>query len=160
MAGKGRRPEDRAFEPRPFIDDRADCLLVGVAVAPQRLGRRLERSPHHHRASIVERMAEHRGRLQPFESMRREGQRPPEWRRDAERMNRRADVVREAGQRQFGGPRAAADGMVGFEDDDLASGLGQHDRRTQSVGPRTDDDGINHQCDGTGTRGSGLGARD
>ena len=90
--GTVERPEHRPLEPRPVVDDRADRLPV----ARRRLVRApatvvVERSLHHHGAAIVERMGEHRGRLDPLQAVRRERQRPPERRRDArtdERPNR------------------------------------------------------------------------
>ncbi len=145
MAGKGRRSEHRALEPRPVVDDRADRLPVGVARRAPALGRSPRAiappAPRCHRRTdgrASRTAAIHSSPCAASGSVRQNGD------AIAERMNGRADVVDEAGQRQFGRAHAAADGLVGLEDDDLASGLRQHDGRAQAVRPRTDDDGVNH----------------
>ncbi len=48
-------------------------------------------------------------------------------------MNRGADVVGKAGKGELGGAAAAADGVGGLEDDDLAAGSCDLDGRGQAV---------------------------
>ena len=48
--------------------------------------------------------------------------------------------MNEAGEGQFGRPTTAADGVVRFEDDNLAPGPGNDDGRREAVRPRADDD--------------------
>ena len=72
-------------------------------------------------------------------------ERPKERGRQAERMNRGADVVDEAGQRQLGRPQAAAELLGGLVDLHLQPRLGQRDRRRQTVRPGADDDGAFHR---------------
>jgi len=57
-------------------------------------------------------------------------------------MDRRADVVAEAGQRQLRGARPAADRVPRFEDEDRASRLGEGDGGGQPVRAGADDDGV------------------
>jgi len=59
-----------------------------------------------HDAAIVERMGDGRIRMDPFETVALETERPEEGRGDGGRVDRRAGVVDETGQRQF--RRAAA----------------------------------------------------
>ena len=63
-------------------------------------------------------------------------------RQTRERMDRRADVVTEAGQRQLGGPRAASDRVACFDDEDRASGLRKRDGGGEPVRAGADDDGV------------------
>jgi hypothetical protein len=57
-------------------------------------------------------------------------------------MDRRADVVDEARQRQLGGANAAADGLLGFPHEHASARPGQRDGASEPVRPRTDDDGV------------------
>jgi hypothetical protein len=80
--------------------------------------------------------------MHPLEAVLSEGERRPDGRRHAERVDGRADVVDEAGQGQLGRADPTT-GLLGpFEDDDRATGTGQRDRRRQPVGPGADDDRI------------------
>jgi len=84
-------------------------------------------------------MGERRQRFDPVDA---EVERVEEWRRGRERMDRRADVVTEAGQRQLGGPRAASDRVACFDDEDRASGLRKRDGGGEPVRAGADDDGV------------------
>jgi hypothetical protein len=57
-------------------------------------------------------------------------------------VDRGADVVAEAGQRELGRARAAADGVLRLEDEDRAAGLREGDRGRQPVRAGADDDGV------------------
>jgi hypothetical protein len=57
-------------------------------------------------------------------------------------MNRRADVVPEAGERQLGGTRPAADRVLRLENEDGAPRLRECDRGSEAVRPGADDDGV------------------
>jgi hypothetical protein len=89
--------------------------------------------------AVVERMRERGGRLDPVDV---ELERPEERRRDAERVDGRADVVPEAGERELGRARAAADAVLRLEDEDRASGLRESDRGGKPVRAGADDDGV------------------
>jgi hypothetical protein len=147
MPWKTDRPEHGALEPRPVLDHRAYHPQIGVAIRPQRRGGSVERSFHENGAGIVERTADHDGRHDPFQPVRRERKAPPERRRNREQMNGRADVVNKAGEGELGRPYSAADGLFRLEHHDLASGSGKDDGRAQTVRPRTDDNRIRHSYD-------------
>ena len=133
MAWRARWPEHIRFDLGPRVDDRPDQPPVGGRVILQ-LGRRaLDRSMNDGARPIVEGVREHRSRLDPFEAVRFERQRAKERRLGRERMNRRADVVHEARQSQLCRANAAAEGRLGFENDDLAAGLRDDDRRGEAV---------------------------
>jgi hypothetical protein len=83
--------------------------------------------------SVVERMCQHRRRLDPLEPMCGERQRPEQRRRHRERMNGRADVVDEARERELCRASAAAGESIRFEDDDLSAGLRDDDRGRETV---------------------------
>src|SRR5262249_12980588 len=61
---------------------------------------------------------------------------------DRHRVDRGAEIVLEAGQRQLSRASAAAKSRLSFEDDDRAALLGNCDRRGQAVGARADDEGV------------------
>ena len=59
-----------------------------------------------------------------------------------EGVYRGADVVGEAGQRELGGAKAAADGGLRLAKHGLEPGLGERDGGGETVGSRADDDGV------------------
>src|SRR5581483_7268553 len=61
--------------------------------------------------------------------------------RAAERVDRGADVVAEAGKRELLGAHAAADRRLRFVDEDVESGARKGDRSGKTVRPGSDDDG-------------------
>src|SRR6202171_76692 len=71
-------------------------------------------------------------------------------------MHGRTDVVNEAGQRELGRPRSAADGLFRLEHHDLVSGRREDDGRAQTVGPRTDYNRINHSYDENNSTDAGV----
>jgi hypothetical protein len=157
MARDRRWTEDRARQRWPVGDDRADQPFICVAVAAETRRRFVNRTNAHGCVAGVERMRDHDRRFDPFESVRRQGQRFPERGLDGEWMNGGADVVREPRKRQLRGARAAADAVVGFEHHDPAPGLRQDDGGAQAVWSGTDDDGISHAyTNDTAVRPEGL----
>jgi hypothetical protein len=57
-------------------------------------------------------------------------------------MHGGTDVVAEAGQRQLGRARAAANRLLRFEDQYRPAGLGERDCGGEPVGPGSDDDRV------------------
>jgi hypothetical protein len=57
-------------------------------------------------------------------------------------VNRRADVVPKAGQRQLGCARPAADRLLSLEYEDRPARLSQRDRSGETVRPSADDDRV------------------
>ena len=133
MRRPSNRPQNGALDARPRVNDRSDQAPVGGGVAAQPGGGLLHRSVNHRASAIVERMRQHRGRLDPFKPVQREGQSAEEGRSAGERMDGGADVVNEAGQRQFGGSRAAANHRLRLEHGHFAASLRDGDRRGQAV---------------------------
>jgi hypothetical protein len=121
---------------------RAEQVAVGASVGAEAAGRLGHRAGHHRRPAAVEGMRElHLG----------EGQRDPalgqaealeERGGHRQRVGGRADVVPEAGQRQFLGPAAAADGRRALDDLHRDSGGGQGNRGREPVGPAAHDDRV------------------
>jgi len=65
-----------------------------------------------------------------------------EWRRQDQRVDRRADIVPESRQGQFSSASAPADRRLTFEDANRSSGLRERDRGCEPVRPGADDDGV------------------
>ncbi len=105
--------------------------------APSEAAVSLDAAHEERRLVVVERMRHARRRLEPvhveLERLEADG-RPPE------RMDRRAHVVPEPGQRQLVGAHAAADPVGRLVHDHVEAGAGERDRRGEPVRPRTDDD--------------------
>ena len=106
-----RRAPARPRRARPRPGRTAPCRPTPVAPAvaePARGG--LERLLEHGRRAAVERMRERRRRAGPTRGRTRaSGSDAEEGRGERERMHGGADVVHEAGQRELGGPEAAAE---------------------------------------------------
>jgi nucleoside-diphosphate-sugar epimerase len=83
-------------------------------------------------------MRERCGSLHPFETVLFELQFAKDRREHAHRMNRRADIVAKAGQREFCGAATAADCFVRFEDKHGKSRPCEDDRRGEAVRPCAD----------------------
>ena len=89
-------------------------------------------------------MGERRRRVHPLDAVALERHRAHERRRGRERVDRRADVVDETGQRQLGRAAAAADRLLTLEHADRKPGAGKDDRRAEPIRPRADDGRIRH----------------
>jgi hypothetical protein len=94
---------------------------------------------HHNRRAVVQRVRQrgrrlHHGQieLEPTE----------EWRRRDQRVDRRADIVPEPGQRQLSSASAPADRRLTFENANRSSRLRECDRSREPVRPGADDDGV------------------
>jgi hypothetical protein len=77
-------------------------------------------------------------RLDPIEAIPSEWQRAEERRGSGERMDRRADIVNEARQRQICRAHAAANRRLRFIDDNLSSRLTDDDRSSEAIGAGAD----------------------
>ena len=94
------------------------------------------------RGAAVERVGQRDRRVAPAHTVLGERQVTQRRRAEAERVDRRADVVAEARLGQLGGAAATARRRGRLEHDDSATGLGHRDRRDEAVGPGADDDGV------------------
>jgi hypothetical protein len=84
-------------------------------------------------------MSKRSGRLDQVEL---ELQRAEERGGEERRMNRGADVVAKAGERQLRGARPAADRLLRFDDADRTPCLGERDRGGEAVRPSPDYDRV------------------
>src|SRR5689334_17542343 len=80
--------------------------------------------------------------LNPMEPVFFQFELAKEWRADCQRMDCGAKVVSKAGQRNFRGTRAAADRVVGLDDEDRESLLCEPHGSRQAVRAGTDHDCI------------------
>src|SRR5262245_31291779 len=71
-----------------------------------------------------------------------QGQGAEKRRRHPERMDGRTDVMHKAGERQGGGARPTADGVLGLVDPHRTPGARQGNGRSQTIGTGTDHNGI------------------
>ena len=89
-------------------------------------------------------MADRHGGRRPSEAALRQVDRLEERRDAAERVDRRAAVVDEAGQRQLLRPEPAADAVRHLDDIHRMTGPGEADRCGEPVGAAPDDDRVRH----------------
>ncbi len=122
---------------------------VAPCVNPERGGRVGDGADEQRGAPVVERVRESRRRLDPLDAVLLERHRAQERRGDGERMDRRADVVDEARQRQLGRPAAAAERFLGLQHPHRQPGPGEMDCRGEAVRPRPDDNRIRHLPEAT-----------
>ena len=85
------------------------------------------------------RVGERRGGVGPSEPMLGEGEAAEGGRTDGERMDGRAQVVVEPGERQLRGPRSSPDCALGFENGDGKPRASENDSSGETVGPGTRD---------------------
>jgi hypothetical protein len=135
----GDRLHQLAFEFVPAGDERFDESPKCIGVCAQLRRSLLERAPCEHGRSVVERVRDRRGRLDQIEL---ELQRAEKRGGRDRRVDRRADVVAETGERQLGCACPAADRLPGFDDADGAPGLSERDRGGEAVRPGPDDDRV------------------
>jgi hypothetical protein len=139
------RPENPRLERLPRFDDRPHEPAVRRPVGAQPGGGLPDRALEEDGASVLERMREGGGRLDQLEPVLRQRERAEEGRAGNERMDRRAVVVDEAGQRQLAGAEAAADLLRRLEHAHAEPGAGERDRGREPVRPRADDVGVRAQ---------------
>ena len=137
-----KRPEDLPLELRPVRGKAADEPSVGVCVATKPRRGCLDRALDDGRGAVIERMHDLGGRKDPLEPVLLERQRPEERGGRPEWVNRRAEVVDVARQRQLRRARAASDRVVRLADQNRKSPLGERDRGGETVRPRSDDDRV------------------
>ena len=96
VRGNVERPEEVLEQRLGIAGERCEESPPASVVLAQRRHLRVRRALEQRCGPVVERMRERRGRLDPLDAVLRERQRAEERRRDAERVDRRADVVHEA----------------------------------------------------------------
>src|SRR5215469_8132225 len=80
--------------------------------------------------------------LYPVQAILIQRQRAEDGGRKSQRMDGGTDIVPVPWESQLLGASAAADGLVGFVDDDRMASARQSDRGGETVGPRADNHGI------------------
>ena len=142
MARETQRAEHLPQHVAPIGSQRSHQPPVGSRVAAQLGGGRCHRALHQDRAAVIQRMRDGGGREDPLETVVRQWEIPKERRCHAERMDRRANVMHEAGQRQLGRACPPADRLFAFNHQHRAPGARQGDGRSQPVGTGADDNGV------------------
>ena len=94
------------------------------------------------RGFIIERMRQRNFRFDPTQAEAFERQSFEKWRTRCQRMNRRANVVNESGQGQFGGACPATDGRVRFENKNGKPRSRECDRGRQTIRAGADYDRV------------------
>ena len=102
----------------------------------------LHRAFDDYRRTIIKRVREWRIGLNKRQSMLSERQRAEKRRGKRERHHRSANIMDKSRQREFRRTHPAANGWLGFEDQHRLPGLCERNRRRETVGPRTNDYGI------------------
>ena len=95
MARESQRAQDVDAELVPGPHERVEQLAVGCRVGPETVGRSLDRAFHDYGRAVIERVRQRCGRMDPFQAMVGQRQRGKEGRARRQRMDRRADVVKE-----------------------------------------------------------------
>jgi hypothetical protein len=133
------RPEQLVLELVPAADQGPEEVEVGVAVPSELRCRVLERTRDERGRPVVQRMSDRGGRLDQVDF---ESERAEERGGDENRVNRGADIVLKAGERQLSGARPAADRLLRLDDAYRAPGLSQRDRGSKAVRPCSNNDRV------------------
>ena len=139
--------------------ERRHQLPVAQGVLAERRRCLVDGANDERRRPVVEGMSERCWRLDPLDAVLGERHRAHERRGDPERVDRRADVVHEPGQRQLRRAAAAADRLLGFQHSHGQAGAGQHDRRAETVRTRADDNRFRHSREASRTVPGSAAAR-
>src|SRR5205085_6255195 len=140
-----RQPEQNGADAE--ARDTLDRLPRVCAAAGKERARPAECAAAREIDTVVERVRHARGRVDPVDAETAEDRR-----RARERVDRRADVMPEAGKRQLLGAETAAAPLCSLVDDNVEAGTRELDRRREAVRPRADD-----YCASQLSRGSGSG---
>ena len=129
------RSEQCRLELFPPGADPSQQAVVRLCVRPQLCGGLVDRACDHNGGSVVERMGQGGRRLDHLEPVFRERKLSEEGRARDERMNRRADVVHESGQRQLRRAHASAERVLRLAYDEAPAGASEGDGRCKPVRP-------------------------
>ena len=136
------RLQDLVGEVGPRLHEGPGEGRVGLAVHAQPLRRPLNRLVKRRRVPVRDRLGHRDVRADPRQPVLFEGERLEERRGRPEGVDRRADVVDEAGPRQLRRARGAARRGVPLQHEHAAARLRHPDRGGQPVRPGADDDGV------------------
>ena len=127
---------------RPALHQRPHQPAIRARVPSQPRSRGVHRTFQHDRRSVIQRVGQRQRRVYPLKAVALQGQVAEEGRGEGQRVDGRTDIVSEAGQRQLGCARPAADRGRGFDHPHRPAGARQRHRRRQPVRPCADDDGV------------------
>ncbi len=142
MAWEAQRSEDRIGDRIPTADERSHQPPVRPGIPAERRAGRADRTFEHRGRAVVERVRQGGRWMNPPEAMLVQRQGSEKRRATTERMDRRADVVNETGQRQLGRAHSPTDSIPRFEHQHPLARARQGDRGRQAVGPCADHDRI------------------
>ena len=145
MAGEPQHRSERVGEQllEPSCQGRDDAA-IRRRVRAEPVCRFFHRADHRHRGPVGQGVRELDLRVDPLEAVFRETELGEEGRGRRHRMDRRADVVQEAGQGQFRAASAAADGRLRFVDVHAEAGACQLDGSGEPVRTAPHDYGVGH----------------
>ena len=128
------RLEKFARQRLPRADERVEESPVSPGVGGcEPGGRGFQRAVAGGGGAVIERVGEGDRRMNPLQPVALQPERLKEGRPGGERMDGRAAVVPDAGQRERFGGSAAADGALRLAQRDAPAGLREHDRGRQAV---------------------------
>ena len=138
MARKVKRRQHFVTQARPGFDQRLDEAPPGFPIGAEAGGGRIDGALQQDGGAIVQRMGQRGFRVDPFETVRGQRELFEAGGADGHGMDGGAEIVGEAGERESGGTRAAADLGRGFVDRDRVPGARQQNGGSQAVGAGAD----------------------
>ncbi len=140
------RPEHRRREAIPTPGQRPHQFSITLPVRAEPGGRVAERPMQRRGASVIERVRERDVRMDPAQPVVLERKLSKERRARAERMDRRAHVVVEAGECELRGAAAPTYVLMRLDERDRHALPREHDGSREAVRPGPNDDGtLRHQ---------------
>ena len=139
---RDQRAEQLGEHERPIVDEWLQQPLPCGAVGTEPRRSLVHAAVQHTRSTAIERVSEWNFWIAPPQPVRAEPIECERRGRHAKGMDRRADIVDEARQRELGGTCAATDLGSRFQDQHRATGFGQAYRSGKPIGPRAHNDRI------------------
>lgn len=136
-----RRRQDVVAEARPGAGQRLDKRAPGLAVGAEIAGGGVDGALQHNGGAIVQRVGQRRFGVDPFEAVPGQGELFEARRTGGHGVDGGTEIVDEAGKRQLGRARAAADFGSRLVDGDGVAGAREQDGAGQPVGAAADYDG-------------------
>ena len=139
QAERAKRPARQAIE---IIDKRSHQRAPGIRVLPKTVRSRIYRPFDRDGSAVVEWMGEWGIRVDDLDAEPRQRQALEEGGCQRQRVDRRADIVPEAGQGELSSPYTTADRLHRLDDQHRQPTLRKGDRRRQPVRAGPDDDRV------------------
>jgi hypothetical protein len=142
IPGEMERCQDIGEELLMIFHKGGEKVFVCLAVGTQDIARYLQRTVERKSRSVLEGMGKKNFRLDPGKAVSLKFQLPKEGGKDGQGVDRGAEIMDEMRKRDLCGTDTAAYGFPGLQNKDGFKAAAQLDCRSQSVGPRTHNDGI------------------